>query len=103
MVNRGLSEPVSVMAVSASTTAKDPPAVLLARSVQLVRFPLSWMEADIHSAWTGLATLIMASRDRSGPKSKVQTHYYIRSLKDERAGRLQTYIHNHWAIEHSRH
>jgi len=66
---------------------------------------LGWMDADIRGAWTGLETLIMVSRDRDhgGPKSKVETHYYITSLKDEKAAQLQTYIRNHWAIENSCH
>jgi len=59
------------------------------------------MDADIRSAWTGLETLNMVSRDpdHGGPKSKVEIHGDIASLKDEKAARLQTYIRNHWVVE----
>ena len=47
--------------------------------------------------------MVSRDRDHGRPKSKVETHYYITSLKDEKAAQLQTYIRNHWAIENSCH
>ena len=43
------------------------------------------------------------SFDHGGPKSKVETRHYIANLKDEKAGQLQKYIRNHWAIENNCH
>jgi|GEM_PF-1338431 len=66
---------------------------------------LDWMDPEIRALWKNLGSIVMVSRDRDhgGEKSKVETHYYITSLSDCCAERIQKYIRNHWLIENSCH
>jgi predicted transposase YbfD/YdcC len=66
---------------------------------------LDWMDSGIRSSWKNLGSIVMVSRDRDhgGPKSKVETHYYITSLKNCSAEKIQAYIRNHWRIENCCH
>ena len=66
---------------------------------------LDWMDTEIRNSWEGLGSIVMVSRDRDhpGPKSKVETHYYITSLSGCSAELMQQYIRHHWQIENSCH
>jgi predicted transposase YbfD/YdcC len=66
---------------------------------------LDWMDPEIRASWKNLGSIVMVSRDRDhgGEKSKVETHYYITSLSDCCAEKIQKYIRNHWLIENSCH
>lgn len=66
---------------------------------------LDWMSPDIRNAWKGLGSIIMVTRqvrDRSG-NWRSETHYYMSSLKDVKAKKMQKYIRSHWRIENSCH
>jgi len=66
---------------------------------------LAWMDHDIRAMWKGLGSIMMVTRrsETKAGKVRTQTSYYMSSLKEERAEKIQGYIRGHWRIENSCH
>jgi len=66
---------------------------------------LKWMDPNIRAAWKNLECIILVQREvlEASGKQRIETHYYMSSLKKVNAKKMQKYIRSHWRIENSCH
>jgi len=66
---------------------------------------LEWMDPNIRAAWKNLECIILVQREvlEASGKQRIETHYYMSSLKKVNAKKMQKYIRSHWRIENSCH
>lgn len=66
---------------------------------------LDWMKPEIRATWQNLECIVLVQREvttKDGKKHS-ETHYYMSSLKECQAEKMQHYIRSHWGIENSCH
>ena len=71
----------------------------------LVCHDLTWMDPSVRDLWEDLNCVIMLRRHTllGAGKTRVQTSYYLSSLKEVSAAGLLGYIRGHWSIENRCH
>jgi len=77
----------------------------LERRQTIVCHNIGWMTSENRDAWKALSSIILVQRQVLGKDGNWRTeiHYYISSLKNVRAKKMQKYIRSHWRIENSCH